>query len=275
MRWIPPPRKGAPTALVARGACLLAGLTFFSCTAAADSSVQVIVGDSTVAIEAENTSIRRILESIAAEAGLVVHSDLPLAGRVTVSKTTANIADAIAHILRSESYMLLMSGDEFADCLAACGRLWVLSGGSDADAGSWSTPQARFSGSTRDTDWENYQLLANSSDDMEREQAMFGLGELGHDSSIDLLKRGLVDANRSVREAAIESLADIGGNRSVAALGIALADPDPGLRISALDALGAVGGPKPKSLIQQALNDSDSNVREAAGNWMTELDWRR
>ena len=275
MRWIPPLRILAVTTPTLRGACLLAGLTFFHFAAFAEDEVGVFVSEAAVTIDAENTSIRRILESFSEKAGLVVHSDSALDEHVTVNVDARTVHDAISHILRDRSYVLLMTGGDTDRCSVTCGQLWVFSDANGDDSDAWSTGPTQNSDLTHDIEWNEYQLLAMSTNDVDREKAMFELGEVGGQSSFELLQRGLSDSSRRVREAAIESLADIGGAGSISALGIALSDPDAGLRISALDALGEIGGKESIRLIQQALNDEESSVREASGNWLTELNWRQ
>lgn len=275
MRWIPPLRIGAPTAPASRGACLLAGLTFLCHVTIAEDDAYVSVTESAVTIEVENMSIRNILELISEEADIVVHSDSVLDERITVSLDSTSIIDAVARILRSESYILLITGNTFDDRLTTRGHLWIFSGQHDQETKGWSAQPANDASATSENEWNRNQLLANSGDKVDREKAMFRLGENHRGSGIELLRQGLSDSSREVRQAAIESLADIGGNESVLALGIALADSDTGLRISAIDALGEIGGKESERLIQKAMADADSRVREAAGDWVVELNWRR
>ena len=216
----------------------------------------------------------RIIESISKEADIVVRSESVLDERITVQLDSTSIVDAFARILRNESYILLMAGNNVDDRLMARGHLWILSGQDDQETEGWSARPAHDARTTLDNEWYRYQLLANSVEKADREKAMFRLGENRRGANIELLRLGLSDSSRQVRQAAIESLPDIGGREAILALGIALADSDAGLRINALDALGEIGGEAAKKLIHKAMSDADSRVREAAGDWIVELNWR-
>ncbi|MGI9203608.1 MAG: HEAT repeat domain-containing protein [Woeseiaceae bacterium] len=275
MHRIPPPRIGMLTTLASRGACLLAGFTFFLFPVFAEENVTVLVSEKAITVEAEKTSIRRILESLTREAGLVIHSGTSLESRVSVSIDSSSLADAVAHILRDESYLLIVPGEKYDEPATARSHLWVFAVRPRGAADGWSSLPAPTSNTTQDTEWYDYQRLANSGVDVDREEAMFSLGEYGGEPSIELLRMGLLDPSHNVRKAAVESLADIGGNESIAALRIVLTDPEASVRITAIDALGEIGGKEPKRLIEQALADTDKRVREVAGEWITELNWYR
>lgn len=108
-----------------------------------------------------------------------------------------------------------------------------------------------------------------------REEAVSALGEIDSEISRDALAHALTDADVSVRRAAVEALADLGGQASALSLKRALHDREVSVRAEAVDALGGIGGSESIALLRQAARDEAGVVREAAGEYLAELDDRR
>ncbi len=103
-----------------------------------------------------------------------------------------------------------------------------------------------------------------------REEAVYGLGEMGDETTVQILEQALMDPDEGVRETAIEAFTDIGGDDAVRALAFALSDEDPSLRADAVHALGEIGGEAAIRALQQALADEQSSVRKAAAAVLTD-----
>ena len=104
-----------------------------------------------------------------------------------------------------------------------------------------------------------------------REEAIFGLGEIGDEAGLPILQQALVDPNRRVRKAAIDALAEIGGDDSAWALVVSLEDDNPSLREQTLYALESIGGEAAIVLLQRALADEHDFIREVAAEVLGEL----
>ncbi len=271
-------RTGGKTALTVRGACLAAGLTFFSCIAHGESQLHVMIGDEVVTIKADNTSIRSVLEELSRQTDLIVMSEENLDELVTAEIDQRTLPEAIHRLLRHKSFMLHqlshVSDSDFPGTILHS-RLWIFSGDSGSNQYAWTIQPALRPDSVDSSELIDYQVLALSDKRADREEAMFGFGEIASSNSIEYLQQGLSDPDERVRETAIESLAELGGTESVQALSLALNDPDASLRIDVVDALGEIGGQEAIMLLQEALTDENDTVREAAAEWLTELAWMR
>ena len=157
----------------------------------------------------------------------------------------------------------------------AYSRLWIFPDETYEERHAWTTRPGHPWTPDDGRKLIDYHILAMSNDPDDRQEAMFGLAELGDLSSIEFLQRGLSDSDQRTREVAILSLAVLGGTQSVQALSVALNDPDVSLRVDAVDALGEIGGEQAIGLLQQAMTDESHRVREAAAEWLTELEWSR
>jgi HEAT repeat protein len=104
-----------------------------------------------------------------------------------------------------------------------------------------------------------------------REEAVYGLGEIGDETGLPALQQALADPDRRVRAAAIAAVADIGGDASAWVLALSLNDEEPALREDTVYALGSIGGEAAIVLLQQALADEHDFIREAAAETLEEL----
>lgn len=104
-----------------------------------------------------------------------------------------------------------------------------------------------------------------------RVEAVYGLGEIGGQTSSRILEGALLDADPEVREAAIDAVIDIGGEESAWTLAIALNGEDTVLREQAVHALGEIGGELAIVILKQALADEETSIREAAAAVLAEL----
>jgi hypothetical protein len=267
-------RTGGRTALTARGACFAAGLTFLLGISHAESNVRVMISDHGVSIIALDTTIRDVLEELSQQSNLVVLSQDAVDDPVTVDIDQPTLPEAIRHLLRQKDFMIhqpsSLSGHADRGP-APYTRLWIFPDDSDNSQQGWTNvaPGIDDDGG----EFSDYRMLALSHSSSDREEAMYGIGDIGVDHSVEFLKRGLSDPVDRVRQAAIDSLAEIGGTESVQALGIALRDPDASLRVDAVDALGEIGSEESIEMLQGAIADENPIVREAAAEWITELTW--
>jgi HEAT repeat protein len=104
-----------------------------------------------------------------------------------------------------------------------------------------------------------------------REEAIFGLGEIGGEAGLPVLQQALADPDRRVREAAINAVADIGGDDSAWALATSLNDDDPALREQTIYALESIGGEAAIVLLKQALADEHDFIRRVAEEALEDL----
>lgn len=104
-----------------------------------------------------------------------------------------------------------------------------------------------------------------------REEAVYGLGEIGDEIGLQILEQALLDPDLRVREAAVDAIVDIGGDESTWALASALNDEVASLREQAVYALGDIGGGIAITILQQALADEQIFIREAAAEALDDL----
>jgi hypothetical protein len=271
-------RTGGKTALTVRGACLAAGLTVCLALTQAEENVRVIIEDDLVTIGALNASLRDVLQELSLKADLTVLAEEVLDEAMTLDIQQASLPEAIRRLLRQKSYMLhRLSQDSELDAAGPYphGRLWIFSDEEHDTQYAWTIIPAMRPYSEAGDETIDYRILAYSNDAIDREEAMYGLADVGGDANVGYLMRGLSDPDDDVRETAIEALMEIGGRESIDALSIVLNDPDAGLRVDAVDALGEIGGEDVMQYLQDAMADEDPVVREAAAEWLTELEWRR
>ncbi len=236
-----------------------------------------MTSDGAISIEADNQSIRAILEELSRQTQLIVISEDALDELVSVQIHQPTLPEAIRSLLRQKSYLLHQidhafgsddSGDKKYD------RLWIFSDEPDSDQPGWRTKASLRPDDDSDIETADYQILALSDDSGDREEAMVGFGEIAGSDNIVYLQRGLSDPEKRVRQEAIESLIEIGGAESIHALSAVLHDPDDGIRIDAVDAMGEIGGQDAIRYLQMAMTDENHTVREAAAEWLTELAWQ-
>ena len=249
-----------------RGACVAVGLTFWVGLAIADSGVRIVIAEDAVAIRANNTSMRSILEELSRQTGLVVMSHRSLDGLTSIDIDQPTLWQAIHRLLRRDSFLLHQSSDGVSS-------LRIFSHDADNSQTVWVIMPPRLSLFESDSEFADYRSLATSDDVHNREEAMYGFGELADRDSARYLQLGLTDSSVSVREEAILSLTDLGGTEAAQALRIALNDPRADVRVDVVNALGEIGGPEAVSLLLGAAADEHDAVREAAAEWLTELAW--
>ncbi len=271
-------RTGGNSALTVRGACFAAGLAFSLATANADGPVQIAIGDDSVSILAQDTSIRSVLEELSLHSSLVLVSQDTLDELVTVDIDEPTLPEAIRRLLRQKSFMLHQVGHNAGNEIPgnpSYTKLWIWSSELNDGQQSWRTQASSSQTVANESELVAYQILATSSKSGDREDAMASFSDFGSESVLEHLQRGLFDVDEKVREAAIESLVELGGTESVRALSLVLNDPDAGIRIDAVDALGEIGGMEAIELLEGAMADENHTVREVAAEWITELNWQR
>ncbi len=259
-------RTGGKATLTLRGACIAAGLTLCLGLAHAAGDLRIVIANDAVTIKAKNTSVRSVLEELSRQTHLVVVSQEALDELLSIEIEQPTLPQAVRRLLRHRSFVLQQSED-------VAGSLWIFSDDADNSQHAWATQPTRRPNPEPDSKLIDYLILASSDDASDREEGMYGFGDIGDSNSIEYLQLGLSDPDQSVREEAIRSLAELGGTGSVMALSIAINDPEAKVRMDAVDALGEIGGQEAVRLLQGATADENDTVREAAAEWLTELAW--
>lgn len=257
---------GGKTVRKAREACIAAGLTFCLGLAHAAGDVRINITSDAVTIKADNTSTRRVLEELARQTDLVVVSQEVLDELISIEIEQPTLPQVIRRLLRHKSFLLQQSKD-------VGGSLWIYSDDSENSQHVWTTQPTPRPDPEPDDELIDYVILVSSDNASDREEAMYGFGDLGDSNGIGYLLLGLSDPDESVREEAIISLAELGGTESIMALSIAVNDPEAKVRADAIDALGEIGGQEAVRLLRGATADENETVREAAAEWLTELEW--
>lgn len=257
---------GGSKARKVRGACIVAGLALCLGLAHAAGDIRVNITGNAVTITADNSSVRSVLEELSRQTHLVVVSQEAFDELVSIDIDQPTLAQAIRRLLRHKSYLLEQSKSD-------SGSLWIFSDDTDNRETAWATQPKRRPDPEPDSELTDYLILASSDIASDREEAMYGFGEIADSNSVQYLLLGLSDPDENVREEAIRSLADLGGTESVMALRMALHDPAANVRVDAVEALGEIGGPEAVKLLQGATADENDTVREAAAEWLTELAW--
>jgi HEAT repeat protein len=104
-----------------------------------------------------------------------------------------------------------------------------------------------------------------------REEAVHALGERRGVVALQTLQQVLQDPNPRVRAEAVRALVVVGGRDAVSILSSALSASDPSLRADVVDALGEIGGSDATQILEQMGQDENEVVREAAAEWLAEL----
>ncbi|HSD70169.1 MAG TPA: HEAT repeat domain-containing protein [Woeseiaceae bacterium] len=176
---------------------VIAALLLSGATCVAGEDISVSVDGDLVAVTASEAPLREVLEEIAGQCGLQLHSSNALARRVTLHGNPMPVEELLRRLLREESYLLL--GSE-ADDLR---RLWIFSGG-DGEGELVVVPDDRRLAL-------DHAIAAMSDPDAEvREEAVLSLGDIEGADVAPLLTQALADDATSVREAAAALLEDMG-----------------------------------------------------------------
>jgi hypothetical protein len=260
--------------------------------------VQVEIVDGLVSVQAQDVSLQRVIEQLAAKEGIIVVLAGPLDERITVRLHRAPMARAIRAILRNQSFVLHQDVARAGEASVRSDlptRLWIFSDGSENQAPDFGVARAvTYGNEGRSTQpgrdrkariAKVYELseigdinatgalvaMLNDPDTEVRKEVALALGETRTGPALQALEGVLGDADAGVRGAAIDVFSDIGGNDSARALAIALSDDEKRLRMNAVDALGEIGGDIARRLLEQALSDPDRGVRETAEELLAEL----
>ena len=279
-----------------RGACIAAGLAFFSSLAMAaqgHSALSVEVNGGSVTVFANDVPARDIVEEIGMQSGMIIYSGAALDTPVTISIQDEAIPHVIRRILKRQNFTLHYISDAETGQPVFGSRLWILPD-SDSATSAWSSgePAEEWSLKYAAGDPENNRLFAVSylatEDDLTdvevellaamndpsvavREEAAYGLGELNGPAAMNLLKYALYDPDRRVRLASITALTDSGKDDAVLALSNLLSDRDDAIRSAVIHALADIGGNIANQFLQQALADSNEVNRETAADYLAEF----
>ena len=232
----------------------------------ATSNLQVELRNDLISLSARNVRLRDVLTEIVRHTDLTVVSRTPLDARLTLELKKLPLAEALARIMRGQSYMLRHASAATVDRMvdnASADTLWVFSDNSTDEIGY------RLSATSMAIEVLRSQLM---SDDIRvRQEAIKGLRKLRVNEVVGPLSYALADEDRKVRIKAIYALADIGGNDAVAVLAVALADENAWVRSETAYALGAIGSDTAIPVLKHALYDADSKVRTSAISAFVEI----
>lgn len=107
-------------------------------------------------------------------------------------------------------------------------------------------------------------VLQNEADDINRVEAVVGLGQLADPKALDALINAMKDPSFDVRLAALEALSHFTDKKAYQSLLNALTHKDPALRATAAIALAEFGNKDAIAHLEKLLADSDEDVRIAA-----------
>jgi len=234
--------------------------------------LEVTMSDDLVTLKAHNVSVRQVLDEIARQSDLIVVSQVPLHGRLTLELERLALFEALRRIMRGQSHLLYQAQPATGTRVAKHERrstLWVFSDGAAVEPGH--DQAAGRSASDTASAIEALQALLLSDDIRVRQEAIKGLRRLKVNEVVAPLSFALADEEKSVRVKAIYALADVGGDNAVAAITAAVADENPWVRAETAYALGTLGGDTAIEVLKHALHDADSDVRESAIEAFTDI----
>jgi hypothetical protein len=214
--------------------------------------------DGRVTLDARDSSLRQVLDSMALHGALLVVSGDPLDERMSLSFETLEMHTALKRIMRSRSYLLVELPATPGSGPAGAARRSTLRILSDDD------PMAGHHSRRSEGDLEFLQYQLMGDDLRAKKDAIKALGKHAAESAIPPLAFALSDENKSIRFKAVQALAQFETTDAVAALATAAADEHPGIRAEAAYWLGEIGGESTLPVLQLAQQDTDSDVREAA-----------
>ena len=284
-------------ALKLRGACLAAGLTFFSFVAAADQDQPTFIVDvngGSATVIANDVPVRDVLEKIAMQSGIIIYSRSALDTNVSYSIEEEPIPDLIRRILKRHNFTLHYVSDARTGMPVFGSRLWIFADDATAETPVWSVGQpardwtlkyaAGDSEKNRlntvsnltlqeDTTGAGKELIAAMNDPSVavREEAVYQLSELQDPSLASYLKNALFDPDKRVRVAAINALAESGDDDATIAISDLLSDEDISIRSEATRALADIGSNIANHYLQQALADANEINRETAAEYLSEF----
>ena len=238
----------------------------------AASYLKVTMSDDLVTLKAHNVSVREVLDEIARQSDLIVVSQGPLHGRLSLELERLPLFEALRRIMRGQSHLLYQAQPATGTRIANHERrstLWVFSDGTAVEPGHDQAAGRSSSDTAAAIEALQAQLL---SDDIRvRQEAIKGLRRLKVNEVVAPLSFALADEEKKIRVKAIYALADIGGDNAVAAMAAAAGDENAWVRAETAYALGTLGGDTAIEVLKHALHDTDSDVRESAIEAFTEI----
>ena len=279
-----------------RGACIAAGLTFYSSIAAAgqnEPALFVDVNGGSVSVIANDVPVRDVLEKIAMQSGIIVYSRSTLGTNVTYSTKEEPIPDVVRRILKQHNFTLHYVSDASTGTPVFGSRLWIFADDAASTPPLWSVGQPVRDWTLRyaagDPEKNRLRAISNIATQEDkasvapelisalgdpavavREEAVYGLSESDDAAAIDYLKNSLYDPATRVRVAAISALADSDNDDATIALSDLLQDDDASIRSEVIHALADIGGNVANHYLQQALADTNEINRETASAYLAE-----
>jgi hypothetical protein len=229
-------------------------------------------------LEAKRASLARVLDEIAAKAGVRVHHAVLPDELVSVTCAEPTVKEVVECLLGPDANVILRSpsGASKAVRPGQPDELWVLgrrSGGGRADAGAGEVPEARPRRATpippelvpNDEETARLAALATAEDPEERVSALSRLAALGRAENAlvwKALEAAFSDEDPDVRAQAVHGLSRLGGPAAAAMLQEALHDSEQAVRLMAVSRAGTDAGGV--TLLKDALADSDETVSSFA-----------
>jgi hypothetical protein len=283
-------------ALNLREAFLAVGLAFLFSVANAnqhETSLFVDLDNGRATLIANDVPMRKVLEELALQSGIIVYSRAALDTHVTYTIWEAPIPDLIRRILRNRNFTLHYVSDAATGLPVFGSRLWILADNATSTtvwsvgqpAHEWTLRYAagdpekiRLRAISNIATWEygvglDPDVLVAMSDPAVavREEAVHVLGELNLPDSLTYLKNALFDPERRVRIAAIDALAESGHDDAAIILADFLYDQDQKIRSEVIHAMADIGGNVAHHYLRQALSDPNEINRETAAGYLAEI----
>ena len=229
-----------------------------------------------LAIDANHTPLRELLQAVAARTGMKIRGLELLKGSATFHRTGLTASGAIQALLPDTNYLLTLFGDSGltltitsdrspeALAEAAVAHAGEHSREALAGAGYVPKPYRKLYHWAHHGDWPELLEAASKGDPATQSIALRLLSQRRPEQAAEVAASISRGAESSNRLNGVQALREIDSPVSVAALGAALDDPDLGVRHAAV--LGLVGQTSPEAIrwLGQALRDEDSSIRTLA-----------
>ena len=300
MCHVDPPRRARDTRRLVRS-CGLFLVILAPVVSTGQPSQLVHAANDRLTVDAQDASVKALLEVIAQQSGLILEAHESLTGQITVRFWRLPIAEGLARILGHRSYVLVYANESSAGAggttrvpvrLRFFNRRVTGEPLTYPAAGPESGRAALFATLETGRDpWDKQDAIdrlvetgdpavarrmgraALADPDVDvRSAAVEALAVLGGAAAVEMLGIALHDPELAIREEAVGALEELGGEAAVRGLTVALRDEDTDLRLRAIDAVGVIGGPAAIQLLEYVLaSDPDTSVRDAAEDWLTDL----
>jgi len=268
------------------GRLLFGSLALFPASA---WTLEVVVRDGLVSVDADDVPVQDILDELAAQQGIRVVQQAEIRRPASLSVDEAPLAEVLDALLdTSDSYQLFIPAERDAGEAGTPipPTLWVFEAGTGEGYrlafhetvllhGSIGEKKesirhlrhAATPGATR-----MLSLALGDEDERVRSAAMEALTAIDTEESTAALASAAVSADPVTRANAAAAVSTADGKSAAAYLDIALRDDDPRVRAAATHGLGNLEEATARTMLREAMSDPDPAVRERAAEVLAELD---